>query len=238
MEATEFIFYVADQARATAFYRHVLAAEPVLEVPGMTEFGLDGATLGLMPVADMEELLAGRIHGGSGQRCELCLRRADAPARAVASGGELLDGLRDRPGANASAMPWTPTVTSWPSRWPRTSCPAGGHRKSAAAFRARRPVRRGLDRRTLLPAIGSDRPINAAMDARRRTLFLWRLRDVRTRSDRFPGDPRGAAGRQFYRISRTPGRKGPNRHGNSATSDRGNAQGYRGGRARSAIGGG
>jgi uncharacterized glyoxalase superfamily protein PhnB len=97
VEATEFIFYVADQARATTFYRHVLAAEPVLEVPGMTEFGLDGATLGLMPVADMEELLAGRIHGGSGQRCELYLRRADAPARAVASGGELLDGLRDRP---------------------------------------------------------------------------------------------------------------------------------------------
>jgi predicted enzyme related to lactoylglutathione lyase len=99
VEAAEFILYVADQARATAFYRHVLAAEPVLEVPGMTEFGLDGAALGLMPVADMEDLLAGRIRGGSGQRCELYLRRADAPAvlaRAVASGGELLDGLRDR----------------------------------------------------------------------------------------------------------------------------------------------
>ena len=99
MEATEFILYVADQARATAFYRHVLAAEPVLDVPGMTEFNLGGATLGLMPAADMEDLLAGQIRGGTGQRCELYLRRADASAalaRAAAAGGTLLDGLRDR----------------------------------------------------------------------------------------------------------------------------------------------
>ena len=43
MEAAEFILYVAGQARAAAFYRHVLAAEPVLDVPGMTEFSLDRA---------------------------------------------------------------------------------------------------------------------------------------------------------------------------------------------------
>ena len=99
MEAAEFILYVADQARATAFYRHVLAAEPVLDVPGMTEFDLGGGTLGLMPAADMEDLLARQIRGGTGQRCELYLRRADAPgalARASAGGGKLLDGLRDR----------------------------------------------------------------------------------------------------------------------------------------------
>ena len=99
VEAAEFILYVADQARATAFYRHVLATEPVLDVPGMTEFALGGATLGLMPTADMEDLLARQIHGGTGQRCELYLRRADAPAalaRAAAAGGLLLDGLRER----------------------------------------------------------------------------------------------------------------------------------------------
>jgi len=99
VEAAEFILYVADRARATAFYRHVLAAEPVLDVPGMTEFDLGGATLGLMPAADMEDLLARQIRGGTGQRCELYLRRADAPAalaRAAAGGGKLLDGLRDR----------------------------------------------------------------------------------------------------------------------------------------------
>ena len=99
VEAAEFILYVADQARATAIYRHVLAAEPVLDVPGMTESGLGGAMLGLMPAADMEDLLARQIRGGTGQRCELYLRRADAPAalaRAAAGGGKLLDGLRDR----------------------------------------------------------------------------------------------------------------------------------------------
>ncbi len=64
----------------------------------MTEFDL-GATLGLMPAADMEELPARQIRGGTGQRCELYLRRADVPAalaRAAAGGGKLLDGLRDR----------------------------------------------------------------------------------------------------------------------------------------------
>ncbi len=99
MDAAEFILYVADQATATAYYRHVLAAEPVLDVPGMTEFDLGGATLGLMPATDMEDLLARQIRAGTGQRCELYLRRADAPAaltRAAAGGGQLLDGLRNR----------------------------------------------------------------------------------------------------------------------------------------------
>ena len=99
MHAAQFILYVADQARARDFYRRVLAAEPVLDVPGMTEFDLGGATLGLMPAADMEDLLARQIRVGIGQRCELYLRRADAAAtlaRAAAGGGKLLDGLRDR----------------------------------------------------------------------------------------------------------------------------------------------
>ena len=72
----------------------------------MTEFDLGGATLGLMPAADMEDLLARQIRVGTGQRCELYLRRADAPAalaRAAAGGGKLLDGLRDRSWASALA---------------------------------------------------------------------------------------------------------------------------------------
>lgn len=99
VHAAQFILYVTDQARARDFYRHVLAAEPVLDVPGMTEFDLGGATLGLMPAADMETLLSGQIRAGAGQRCELYLRRGDAAAalaRAVDSGGRLLDDLRDR----------------------------------------------------------------------------------------------------------------------------------------------
>ena len=60
VHAAQFILYVADQARARDFYRRVLAAEPVLDVPGMTEFDLGGATLGLMPAADIEALLSGQ----------------------------------------------------------------------------------------------------------------------------------------------------------------------------------
>ena len=99
MHGALFILYVADQARARDFYRHILASEPVLDVPGMTEFDVGGATLGLMPAADMEALLPGQVRAGAGQRCELYLRRSDAAeaiARAVDSGGRLLDGLRDR----------------------------------------------------------------------------------------------------------------------------------------------
>jgi predicted enzyme related to lactoylglutathione lyase len=99
VHAAQFILYVADQARARAFYRHVLAAEPVLDVPGMTEFDLGGAMLGLMPGADMEALLPGQIRVGVGQRCELYLRCSDAAAalaRAADGGGRLLDDLRDR----------------------------------------------------------------------------------------------------------------------------------------------
>ena len=100
VHTAELILYVADQAVARDFYRHVLAAEPTTDVPGMTEFDIDGATLGLMPAADMVELLAGRIRPGDGQRCEVYLRRDDAQdalARAVACGGALLDGIGPRP---------------------------------------------------------------------------------------------------------------------------------------------
>jgi uncharacterized glyoxalase superfamily protein PhnB len=101
VHSAEFIRYVADQLVARNFYRRVLAMRPVLDVPGMTEFDLGGAALGLMPAADMTHLLAGRIRtGDQAQRCELYLRRADAEAalaRAADSGGTLLDALRDRP---------------------------------------------------------------------------------------------------------------------------------------------
>lgn len=100
MHAAEFVLYVADTDRARAFYHAVLNTEPTLDVPGMTEFDVGGATLGLMPRADIETLLAGQIHTDGGQRCELYLRRTDAAAaleRATANGGRLLDAIRHRP---------------------------------------------------------------------------------------------------------------------------------------------
>lgn len=56
--ASHFVLYVADQERATAFYRRVLDLAPRLHVPGMTEFALPGGgVLGLMPEAGIRRLL-------------------------------------------------------------------------------------------------------------------------------------------------------------------------------------
>jgi uncharacterized glyoxalase superfamily protein PhnB len=95
----EFILYVADQRRAREFYTIVLAADPVLDVPGMTEFDLGGALLGLMPQSDIQDLLGGVVHSTGGQRCELYLRRTDADAvfaRAEAAGARPLSPLTPR----------------------------------------------------------------------------------------------------------------------------------------------
>ncbi len=56
------ILFVADQAKSTEFYSHVLNAEPELNVPGMTEFHLsDSAILGLMPRTSAERLFSGNV---------------------------------------------------------------------------------------------------------------------------------------------------------------------------------
>lgn len=96
--ATTIVLYVESQRRATDFYAQVLDREPSLDVPGMTEFDLGGATLGLMPVADLPELLPG-VTAGRGPRCELSLRRADAGTvlrRIEVAGGRLLSPLSER----------------------------------------------------------------------------------------------------------------------------------------------
>ena len=51
-------FYVAEQECSRTFYAAVLASEPQLDVPGMTEFVLPtGAVLGLVPEAAIKSLL-------------------------------------------------------------------------------------------------------------------------------------------------------------------------------------
>lgn len=92
------ILYVADQRRAARFYATVLGLEPTLDVPGMTEFDLGGVTLGLMPGGDMVDLVPA-IDLGSGQRCELYLRRRDVEhvlGRVPAAGGRVLAPLAPR----------------------------------------------------------------------------------------------------------------------------------------------
>lgn len=53
-----FILYVKDQKLSTEFYAKVLDTQPVLDVPGMTEFQLtENCILGLMPVNGIKKLL-------------------------------------------------------------------------------------------------------------------------------------------------------------------------------------
>ena len=56
------IIYVDDQERSTNFYSKVLNQEPILNVPGMTEFLLtENTILGIMPSTGIKKLLHDRI---------------------------------------------------------------------------------------------------------------------------------------------------------------------------------
>ena len=99
-----FIFYVGDQAAATAFWQVVLDCPPALDVPGMTEFALGTqVVLGLMPEAGIRTLLGPALpdpacaHGIP--RAELYLVVDDAAAyhaRAQAAGAIELSALTRR----------------------------------------------------------------------------------------------------------------------------------------------
>jgi catechol 2,3-dioxygenase-like lactoylglutathione lyase family enzyme len=103
MIKTNFILYVADQARSTAFYTQVLNVEPTLNVPGMTEFTLaDHCILGLMPEAGIKRLLGERLPDPATSqvpRAEVYLMVAEPAAyhrRALAAGAIELSELKDR----------------------------------------------------------------------------------------------------------------------------------------------
>lgn len=56
------ILYVSDKNRSTEFYKKLLAIEPQLDVPGMTEFKLsENHVLGLMPEKGIKKLLGDKI---------------------------------------------------------------------------------------------------------------------------------------------------------------------------------
>lgn len=104
MKLFQFILYVADQKRSTAFYRELLAQDPVLEVPGMTEFELSpGLKLGIMPengIAKIIEEKAGHPARGNGiPRCEIYLVVEDLAAyhdRATKLDAPLISDTADR----------------------------------------------------------------------------------------------------------------------------------------------
>ena len=109
--ASHFILHVADQQRSTAFYSSVLAIEPRLNVPGMTEFALPGGgVLGLMPESAIRRLLGDALPDLAAARgvprAELYLV-FDGPAafhqRALAAGAAELSPLLPRSWRHAAA---------------------------------------------------------------------------------------------------------------------------------------
>ncbi|MBK7584452.1 MAG: VOC family protein [Myxococcales bacterium] len=95
-----FILYVRDQKASVAFYRSVFLREPRLDVPGMTEFDLEGAVLGIMPEAGIRHLLGPTLPKASaGLRAELYLLVDDPAAfhrRALEAGARELSPLAAR----------------------------------------------------------------------------------------------------------------------------------------------
>ena len=58
------ILFVKDQAASTAFFRSLLRKDPVLDVPGMTEFEVsERHILGLMPAPGAKNLLQTEVGG-------------------------------------------------------------------------------------------------------------------------------------------------------------------------------
>ena len=99
-----FILYVRDQQASTRFYQNVLAQEPKLNVPGMTEFQLSNeSVLGLMPEKGIKRLLGEAIEDPEAtngiSRAEIYLTVL-APEkfmeRAIAAGGRLLSKIENR----------------------------------------------------------------------------------------------------------------------------------------------
>lgn len=100
----EFILFVANQSASKEFYSKVLNIEPVLDVPGMTEFLLSpGCKLGLMPESGIAKIISPVMAHPSGAagvpRCELYLK-VDTPEtylhRALHAGATLVSELQLR----------------------------------------------------------------------------------------------------------------------------------------------
>ncbi len=100
----EVILYVADQRRSRDFYSLLFHRQPVLDVPGMTEFTLSNdLKLGLMPENGIAKILADQTpHPSSGNgipRCELYLLTDDFVeffARSLECGAKEISKIQER----------------------------------------------------------------------------------------------------------------------------------------------
>lgn len=99
-----FIFYVSGQEASTSFYKIVLGAEPILYVPGMTEFKLgEHFSPGLTPYTGIQRSLSPNLDAVnfdvSQAEVELFLHVKNANeylSLALDAGAKLLSPLQDR----------------------------------------------------------------------------------------------------------------------------------------------
>lgn len=99
-----FILYVRDQEASTRFYKTALAQDPILNVPGMTEFRLSAeSVLGLMPEKGIKRLLGSSIQDPETTngiaRAEIYLtvpKPEEFLERALGAGGKLLSNVESR----------------------------------------------------------------------------------------------------------------------------------------------
>jgi len=116
MKKAFFIFYVQDQNLSTEFYKKVFDQEPVLFVPGMTEFKLcKNTSLGLMPSTGIKQLLGDPLpdpsEGHGIPRAELYLH-VDNPQifhnKALENGAKELSPLTNRDWGDRAAYSLDP----------------------------------------------------------------------------------------------------------------------------------
>jgi uncharacterized glyoxalase superfamily protein PhnB len=116
MKEAYFIIYVTDQRQSADFYRKVLGREPIIDVPGITEFPLrDGTILGVMPVTSAAKLIgATHFSESTPQRApksELYLVVEDPGsyhARALANGATELSPMQERDWGHRAAYSLDP----------------------------------------------------------------------------------------------------------------------------------
>ncbi len=100
---THLIIYVSDQKRSMSLFKNILKKEPVLDVPGMTEFFLNENTiLGIMPEKGIKTLLGDCIEFPKNRkliRSEIYIH-VENPEKelndAINAGARLLDQVKER----------------------------------------------------------------------------------------------------------------------------------------------
>ena len=104
IEAVEIILYVTNQELSRNFYAAMLGKQPILHVPGMTEFAVTGnLKLGLMPNAGIAKILGHKTPNpetGTGiPRCELYLTVENLASefdKAINAGAKPISAIAER----------------------------------------------------------------------------------------------------------------------------------------------